>query len=1437
MPTYQLPNAQTVSEYFSKINMKLKKEFIYYEETNYYPQSLKLVIPEKKLSLLYENIEDVAGMEHALTVDLTKRNVYYNLINDTTLLNLSIVNQDGMFDTLVWTTTPDRLQSALRNGVFPPTAFQNPMVKMIAQLGEYKRIVFKRSVERKIIVKHNAEKLLITDCAQDCLEALLPLFDTINNYDESLPPVENLLALSKKLIQLHNLEMEILNRLPPTSYLHPNLKEKIHQLDAHNQSYQQRLEGFITSHSQPLSEHEIREILKPYASPHLQHNLSLQTFLQEHLDTIIRKAIALNYFVSGFLQDSSQLQKILVKTQVLAEGFSSHKIDYHNPYTPAHALDFHNEGNEKQLVTIDLGNFGFAPWTKAELVEQVALIHRVDHLEPLFKNSDVERGYFGVNWGGNIFAGLTWLQNFIKDITGAILDLVYVTGVKPFTDAVRYLAGKEAQPVEFPSSYRWLLKTDLAERKYAALLVNTGFYQPEPLTKIPHYSILQGVYIGIARIFSRLLIEPLVSISNVVADEVLHFKTAKQVFYDATIGTKPVNETAVTLLVGQRLNETKVNLASNEVTLTALIESYNKIPGHYYVVSYKDIAAQLNQRKKTQPPVAELPYSLTPDEPIDLVNWLVDDFIRGLIEVFSHNSFRDHPIAGIALTLAASTAAPMILPQLLKNPMFSAINQNVSVPISQYLIGDTTGLMAGISTGILQGQMSFLAVEIFNGRNSIFVNGIKTLLENPVIASVVTMTAVGFGYSLAYEMQIPWLSQFIKSETDQATFPWFELGVAGAKIAAIMVEGTFSLHQEHAHSSDHMVNDAIRKLRPEIEKIVTTGFCDVYELSEHELTDEQREQIDSMVTDYFENVYSALQKPRIATQIKQLSAAIAVVLGRDLPVDVNGQEVAATDPTSQNALLMFLERRELRHQIAQLNPHMLTTRDKYIIVNYVTQMYPNDPDYVAAVRTHFYNERKIGSLGETFKIISNYPSAIIRSTVASGSSLIYEAYAFYYKLRGNQDKANAMREMAHRAWQPLRDFGRKIKNDSGLLVKGIAAVLRITWGLLGAILMMPVTLLLTIPIMPFIYNAPIKIFSSFNKIVFAPGRISQFINTTVALLRADSGAKNLSLASQDMDARYSRLALIPDAALPAVSRAGSLTAVAPVLPSTRLTGGALEVKVLDLITLAFNTQSTLRRFVNPPPVSLDLLLKSLMREILKQEQVDNLYAMLRHGKPLFNSELKAALLTVTNEIKQLTDVNYEEKLVYQKKFIDLFKMNQREPIAELVQAYAAFINFTLPEAVRYDHNNILTALAAAQTNLKSLATHLDGSKSSQQLVIECLQKHDCLSLQSMGEIEKLKRTLASTRFISTEHKKTSGELLRAFELIHNSAQTAAFRLAAYPAIVNMLTRLPVEPALATVDKSPTSANRSPFIASLATPAAAGASQQTAEPREYKQNVM
>jgi hypothetical protein len=1333
-------------------------------------------------------VEDLATAEAAEVVHLTKAQLLTTALSSGMNAELNVVNKNGNYETLVWTTTPANIKKALRAGVFASKTIQNRLTKAVAHLGLYKQLMFSRSVEEGFVVKHNNEKLAIVDFTQDCIEALQPLYESINNFDVKGDPKQNLVELLTKLDNLSDKLTAIENsneRYGSVDSLLYQIKEYKSQLIASNEDTE-------------FTQADMLAMLRPYANPYSYPDLSLQHFLQEQLNTMLTNALEENYLVSGLFQDYSGLQKIITETQFITENFSSEDVDYHTPVTARHAFEFDDaKVAVNGLVTMDMQRFGVVPGNKLALAKLTTLIKRIDEDKPFFSPTDQVYGFFGINWSVSATAPLVWFANGMRNILSTAADVLYLIGKAVF-DSGQRLSGVKPPPVNFPSGYIFT-KRDISEEKYSVLPENQKIYDiNNPITKIPHFSLLEQLYSGATTIIARYVLEPVVALSDVVVDEVWHLKTVKKIWYDSTVGTKPINETDVGMLLEQRIKERRANEAANEVSQTALIDSYKTLYSHSDIQSYDELSKHIEARKAHLPGAVSMPYHLTPDQPGDLLNFIFGELGKDIVEFFSHEVYRGHPVTGLAFSIAAGSAAPMLTPVLMNNVLLATINQNVSVPIAQFFVGETSGLLPGITTALLQGKIAYLAVDIFNGRNSLLNYGVKGLLENPVIATVVTTAAISFGYVLAYDMNVPWLSDKIAKETSKASFPYFELGLSGAKIAAVLVEGTLNLHQEENHlMNDHFIDSAVDPMRDEITSAMRQGYMRAHGIAEDKLQQTDLDQITQQVTEYCAHIKIALKKPEVAEQISQLSHTIGTLVGVDNPANFNGVLAKFTDENTQQQLALFLQRRKMRHQIALLDPLNLSEKDKYVILNYLAQTYPDDADYVASVRSRFEQDQKYGWFGETIKVIASYPGMLLRAILASVRYLGYRAMAFINEQQGNLIDAKQKLATANHATYPIRDLGRKIKNDLGLLVKASAALFRDVWGLCAGVVLMPLTIVTAGPVAIFSSKWSVKIYARINRVLFAPGRVNQFIDLLIGVMRSDAGSKNLTLITQSVDIRSNRKILVPTLS-PATS------AVNPdVLLPERLSID-LDQALFKMIKEQFNLHESLRALVNPAPKRLQDLTQNIERAIALVEPHPTFF-LFGSRKDQFRSELKNALLQVHDQINHLTGVSQKDKLAQQKMIKELLQTNKREPLIEFKNAYRNFTRFDLPKQPTHTAlQTIYTKLKDAQNSVLTLKVIYDNKSQSSrsQVVVDMIKQNSCLSLQVVREIAGLRKVMAWVAEDEKLHNiaEVDSDLPKAKKLLdalmqaRRSARIAAHKFAVNQPVLEALTTLHVPEA-------------------------------------------
>jgi hypothetical protein len=1007
---------------------------------------------------------------------------------------------------------------------------------MIAQIGEYKRTVFERSTELGIKVRKNEERLVVADKAQTFIEALQPLNHSVNRYQSVKTPEENLEAIIKKLEKFREImrnERKALEGLWDGKKDQEPYPSLIHSAKTLGYAAYQYEQSLIAIKDQSPTEEQVRAIFGSYGSS----DSLLKYFLQQQINTISQTAIDASYTLSGLYQDGSGLSQALLDAQFTGEGYSSQMTDYHNPITKAHSLDFSSKDKSK-LVTVDLGEYGFKPKSMVDLAKRVALIKRNEEGGELYKESDDTvmlvnfRGEQGKIPGYTAAKkGLFVLVNSGIDVVSFGLDLLYsgffaATGVVNLT--LRAFDREPFKIPDFPSQQAFLQKWDIAEAKYKTLQETSGLFD-----KPPTQVINGGLFVtGMQFLGQQLTNFSLYPLGEVIKGVTVHFwEGVKDIYYDVSIGSNPISDQDLTQLLDARLEEEARITSLHKKKIRDLHHTYKeKISSDSEVLeqlSYSEIIKLFNHHIE-----ATAAYRLNPDNPEDFVSWAANDFTRSIVEVFTKEIYRAHPIGGVAFTLAACTAAPMAMPFLTKLSFLHFIYTKMNLPIAKTLVGQTQGLMSSFSTAMINGKAAFLFFDLTSGKNSFAIRGAEMLIENPVLATIVGLATVGLGFEIAFQAHIPWLSSSIAEEAGHATFPYLELGVSGAKLAAIVIESGIRYDWEEDGESEQEAVDTgaensesaqlskakaisqaqakMEELRLEVRKAIVVGYKRAQEIGERSLTSEEEDQVEQQTTQYLNAFKDALGSDYTDATTNSLEKAITEYVLQNTQPSEETQAIA-------KELQENFNRARIRQQILQLEPDNLPQDEKYKIMHYVNTHYANNPEYVAAVKYKLMGGReRIGGLAGSIKMTLAYIPAVTRASLAliliSGLAI---ASFFDPKLKEGRSFS----------FQPVQDLLDKARVDFGLIVRATANVVRIGWELVGAVLRVPIVIFYTLIASPLLigqylssthyFPTPNEMNSVLSELIFAPGKISQLFNAAIGFFRAGASAKHLEVATRD----------------------------------------------------------------------------------------------------------------------------------------------------------------------------------------------------------------------------------------------------------------------------------------------------------------------------------
>jgi hypothetical protein len=1449
------PATQTAYEYIVAQNNQTKKRFIDSADNG---QTVTIIEPKKAFSITGGS--KLGDVSTATSYTLTKTAMGEH--------GLSIVNKDGEFETLTLVTEPANIKKLLRAGVFSPDSMQNPITKMIAKIGEYKCKVAERSEEENLKVRNNQQRLDIVDFTQDCLEKLQPLLMSVNNYNENKTPQQNIAAM-KETLQAYISELAAVRSQLPNLNKEPykSLSDGIKRLQESTKEYIDTL-----SQHQNSKEAEIKKLLRPHGYNNVdkflnlfgsKSNMSLQDFIQSQLNKLTKTAHIANHGLTGWLRDTSGLAACIEEAQFTGEEFAEN-ANAKDPFALEHSLDFSKRAvNDK--TSIDLVRYGAKVGSKLDLARTISMVDNTVAGKPLTKREDKEPGILGINFTGGVMgavksAGRSFIKGFGFQTAGFVGDGLYFLGRGAIYAGT---LGRYNPPFNPPSNF---LRAQ-AEKSWISPkhdhykedeLTKDIYNKENPLTKLDEKGMGEKIVRGVAGLILDYPVDALVGVGQIFKNEILDRKTAREILYDATIGMRDVSNAEVSALLQKRAKQSKANHSENEIQMQALIDEYNKQHKDKPIDSEK--IEEILALKSNNAGVAALPYDVKSQEGRDALSWFTLEFTKSIGNVFSHEIYRLHPVAGLAFTLGASMAAPMALPMLAHTAAGAWMATHVNAPIAKLFVGETSGTSATVSVGLLQGKAVFLTLDAFNGRESLFAKGLTALLQNPIPAAVIGIAAVAIGDWVA-QQSIPMLSSEAASVYVNATIPQFELSLIGAKVVAILVEVNMSgeheskipkiekmLHECHTRLKDHFTQVIKITRCPELTQgdLVTIDALTQAELdkatatrasegkdpfTQAELNNLAKETSNTETNKFkvqkYDDERSAADKSqddtdiiRIVEKQKKAYTTIANTPDKKLTQDVNQFTIkiqaeinaskgiapgpAPKEPNwkVERQAKKLMQQTEIRQSIEGIDQKVFTQEDKYTIMTNAKQNYPNDPDYIAALRAHLYEEKPSGRLSTSLKIAVSYPLGIIRGLATGIRSAFYSVAGIVSpEMRTKASRTYAqVGSMAEEAYD-------KTTADVAIIAKGGAGIARTLWAITGAALALPATFVA----LPFtsLWNLargkpiprPREVYETIKTALVAPGVVSQMINSSVGELNAGAQAKNLGLATENINARELRR-FANDKAVkePAPTVSSASTNNRSTVQMEQLLQQNADSKMLNLLQTTFSKNLSLAKIIISETTlnaTLDAITKSIIennKKIANKGRVTTIFGDTQQD------QMKHALIEIHNFIDLPGVINnnqHRESIL--SKIDTLQQLNQADPIIEFQKAYSGFLKSTKLNAPRLDTlRPFYNDLTAAILNL-SLFNEYPQTLNREKPVLDLLTKSPCLSLKNslsaMIEIKKIISALETQRG-TLENKTEKAEIrnkladakhfLRAYERVYQSAQQGNNQLAIYDRVVDKL---------------------------------------------------
>lgn len=301
------------------------------------------------------------------------------------------------------------------------------------------------------------------------------------------------------------------------------------------------------------------------------------------------------------------------------------------------------------------------------------------------------------------------------------------------------------------------------------------------------------------------------------------------------------------------------------------------------------------------------------------------------MSLFMHHIYAKHPFAGLLFTLTyAAGGLAVLAPNVVSflGPQFIAYSQNLGFGMSQ------SPLTAAISSGCTQAQMASSVFEmIIHGPKSWVATNAVEFEKDPFTSLIYVATAVGFGYLVVYQLNVPWLSEMLKD--DMGTFPPSSLAFVGAKLGVLVYELLEESEHEHLEKTDKNKN-------------LKEYLTELYKKSHPDVTEP------ALLSEKVDKVMNDLQQQTTAEALRNKFKKLKLM----------------HELTANHDRLLYLSAKTKHHLVQQMNELNFTSAD------------------VRSLKKLLYPEEKMSILRTTLAIIIGYPAFLIRLAVACVSSII-----------------------------------------------------------------------------------------------------------------------------------------------------------------------------------------------------------------------------------------------------------------------------------------------------------------------------------------------------------------------------------------------------------------------------------------------------------------
>lgn len=708
-------------------------------------------------------------------------------------------NNHRVAENFVWHTSQAKVREAIFHGIMN---VQAPTAQVINTLGTYRLKALSRVYEKGIISNKYHQKNEFLQYTQERIEALQGLERLMNLYNESATVDENFQTIMDRMddyvSQLHTLKLR---------YQDPS-KTKI--LCAYDEQAQQKMGDQINLDIKKLEDY------RGWLKTRYNKNKIDKTLLRDQVLNATGHHSMLGFIKQRMIYATRQLQehnqnmtyslsaKSLLRGDLNSYCEDALKIvfdylpDQHNPILAAHQGIYVSEDNnqnptqnpsspkKEQQVTVDFHHLESKARNIRQALMALANIEGIDRIESTQSTND--EGYQEyelrsngkpkkllttrfTKWATNASAKyvakrvLAWVWNITTGIiVGLAVDLL-----------VGFIGGLfKLNPPSFAQKLRW---TPENERN-----VKTKYHEMEEKITMPITSL--GTKFGrLVGNFFRNTIYEFIKGFRIV------FKEAKIELFDGLksdfkIGHYGIpDEIDIIAKVNSELTSLYIDEKKYLRKIKKDINKFNPQKDDSQNTVIHPLVKPAIKPEDIQRIMATAPYDLSPGEYSDMLNASCNG-VKYFIENFTHEIHTKHPFTGLMFNLfyiagGLAVLAPGMMAFL--GPKYLAFSNALGATV-----GKSTASKA-LSSALYQAEIVQVVMDTaMHGHDGTLANVLKMLEEDPSNAVLYFGLAVGLGYLIAFELNIPGFSEEIRN--DLGTVPIAALAVAGAKIGILVYE-------------------------------------------------------------------------------------------------------------------------------------------------------------------------------------------------------------------------------------------------------------------------------------------------------------------------------------------------------------------------------------------------------------------------------------------------------------------------------------------------------------------------------------------------------------------------------------------------------------------------------------------------------------------------